>query len=241
MPSSLHFFGGVARCVAVAALLALAGCITSQVPQLNPGRYQVARTELPALEAAAAPVPRRNLYLEQPAPDSLVFYPAGPPPPPPLRFGTAQFQGLHLWHREFDFDVFTLPFKVREQREGVPTQLNTTFNAAVYVGRRLDWYRFRRQVLPSGRAVPQIRTAGFGYGLFGGLGSSIVTADLTHQHATTDYEGLVLHAGGAAIYDARVLNVGLALGFDRLLGADGAYWLYQNRPWLGVLFGVNLN
>jgi hypothetical protein len=221
-------------------LAGLSGCSVGRVPQLASGYYQVARTPPPRL-AAVALVPGHRLYLEQPVPDSLLVYPPGPAPAVPLRYGLAQFTGLKLWHREFDFDIFTLPFKVRPAREGVPAQLNTTFNAALYLGRRLDVYHFGQLGLPSGRSVPQIRTAGFGYGGFVGLGSAVVTPDLTHQQAATEYEGFVLHAGAAAIYDARVLNVGAAIGFDHLLGADGPHWLYQHRPWLGLLFGLNLN
>lgn len=224
---------------ALPLLALLAGCTAGRVPQLAPGSYTVPHAQAPALAAAANAAPRHCLYLEQPTPDSLVFYPAAPARP--LRYGLADFTGLKLKHSEFDFDIFTLPFKLRAGREGVPAQLNTTFNAALYLGRRLDRYQLRRAVLPSGRAVPQIRTAGFGYGGFVGLGSTIVTADLTHQRAITDYEGAVLHGGVAAIYDIRALNVGAALGFDYLLGADGPYWLYQGQPWLGVLFGLNLN
>jgi hypothetical protein len=217
----------------------LAGCTVGRVPQLAPGYYQVAHTRSATLAGAAAPAPGHRLYLAQPTPDSLVFYLGNSARP--LRYGLSDFEGLKLRHGEFDFDIFTLPFKLRAGREGVPAQLNTTFNAALYLGRRLDRYHFRRTVLPTGQPAPQIRTAGFGYGGFVGLGSTIVTADLTRQHAITDYEGAVLHAGVAAIYDIRALNVGAALGFDYLLGADGPHWLYQGRPWLGVLFGLNLN
>ena len=50
-----------------------------------------------------------------------------------------------------------------------------------------------------------------------------------------------LGGGAAIIYDAHVFNVGAAVGVDRLLGADANDWLYQNRLWFGLLFGLNLN
>lgn len=52
---------------------------------------------------------------------------------------------------------------------------------------------------------------------------------------------LVVHSGAAAIYDARVFNVGMAVGVDQLLGADADYWLYDRKLWVGLLFGLNLN
>jgi hypothetical protein len=51
----------------------------------------------------------------------------------------------------------------------------------------------------------------------------------------------VIHSRGAAIYDARVFNVGVAVGIDQLLGSDADYWLYQRKLWFGLLFGLNLN
>lgn len=231
----------------VAGLLAGAGlgsCSVGRLPQLEPDYYQVVHTTDPALAQAAAGVPRRRFYVEQPAADTLLLYrPTGPrtAPGPPRRYALRAGRHAVLLHREFDVDIFTLPFKVRPGREGVPTQLNTTFNAALYVGRRLDFYHLNRHPLPTGRTVPLIRTVGVGYGLFTGLGSSFITADLTHGHATTDYEGFVVHNGAAVLYDARVFNVGAAVGVDRLLGADADAWLYQHRPWFGLLFGLNLN
>jgi hypothetical protein len=41
--------------------------------------------------------------------------------------------------------------------------------------------------------------------------------------------------------DARVFNLGLAIGADQLLGPDGRHWLYQRKPWFGVLFGLDIN
>lgn len=227
------------------ALAGLTGCSVGRLPQLDEGYYQVVQTSDPALAQAVAGVPRHRFYVEQPAPDSLLLYRSGPAegttPGPPLRYGLLASRHVLLLHREFDFDIFTLPFKVRPAREGVPTQLNTTFNAALYFGRRIDFFHLNRHRSPVGRTAPLIRTVGVGYGLFTGLGSSFITPDLTHGHAPTDYEGLVLHSGGAVIYDARVFNVGAAVGLDQLRGADARYWLYQRRLWFGLLFGLNLN
>jgi hypothetical protein len=227
---------------ALAGLAAgLSSCTVGRVTQLDAAYYQVIQTNDSLLTRAVAGVPRHRFYVEQPAPDTLLLYRPAPTPGAPLRYGLRPQHHVVLLHREFDFDIFTLPFKVRPGRDGVPIALNTTFNAALYLGRRLDFYHLNRHRLPSGRAVPLIRTVGLGYGLFTGLGSSLISADLTRGHATLDYEGFVIHSGAAAIYDARVFNVGMAVGIDQLLGPDADYWLYQRKPWFGLLFGLNLN
>jgi hypothetical protein len=232
---------GLAILASLLILVGLDSCSVGRVPQLTEGYYQVVQTNDSVLTRAIADVPGQRFYVEQPTPDTLLLYRPMAQPGPPVRYGLRPQHHVVVLHRELDFDIFTLPFKVRPARENVPIALNTTFNAALYFGRRLDFYHLNRHRSPSGRTAPLIRTVGLGYGLFTGLGSSLITADLTHGHAALDYEGVVIHSGGAAIYDARVFNVGVAVGIDQLLGSDADYWLYQRKLWFGLLFGLNLN
>ncbi|GAB2521558.1 hypothetical protein [Spirosoma aerophilum] len=57
----------------------------------------------------------------------------------------------------------------------------------------------------------------------------------------TEYQGVVVDAGVAVLYDARIFNIGLAIGPDYLTDANRQAWLYQQKPWFGVLFGLSLN
>ena len=158
------------------------------------------------------------------------------------RYRLQPTQRVLLQRRRLDLDVFTIPVKVRPSQGGVPVQLNTNFNAALYVGRRLDFYSLRsKRTTPFG-PTPHVKATGIGYGAFLGAGFTSVTSDVTRMRlSTADYEGLVLHGGLAAIYGARAFNIGVAVGVDQLLGADAPYWLYQHKPWFGVLFEPDLN
>ncbi|MBX9852704.1 MAG: hypothetical protein K2X86_13240 [Cytophagaceae bacterium] len=40
---------------------------------------------------------------------------------------------------------------------------------------------------------------------------------------------------------AHKFNAGLALGFGYLTDHNNDIWIYQNKPWIGVLAGLNLN
>ncbi|UOG75315.1 hypothetical protein MTX78_01655 [Hymenobacter tibetensis] len=219
----------------------LAGCAAvGRLPTLEPGDYQFFRTNDPALAAAVGQ--DRAFYVEQ-AHDSLLFL-SQPASGTARHFSYPVRRGHHvlLLDRKFDLDVFTIPFKARPPQGPVPVQLNTNFNAALYFGRRLDFYHVNSKQLLNGHQTPQIRTVGLGYGLFTGLGSTIINPDVTNQQTRiAEYEGFVVHAGAAAIYDARIFNLGLAIGADQLLGPDGRSWLYQRKPWFGVLFGLDLN
>lgn len=225
-----------------AAALALGGCaVLGNVAQLDDGYYRVVHR--PAADTLAALGGRQPLYVQQRA-DTLLLTPDAPAGPPrTTRYALRPDQRLWLLRRRLDLDVFTIPFKVRPPRGGVPVQLNTNFNAALYVGRRLDFYSLRtKRTTPFG-ATPHIRATGLGYGAFIGAGSTFITDDVTAAARPTaaDYEGVVLHGGLAAIYDARAFNIGLAAGLDQLLGPDGPHWVYQHKPWFGILFGLDLN
>ena len=221
--------------------LALGGCaVVGNVAQLDDDQYQLVRRKSPDALVAALRA-QKHFYVQQRA-DTLLFTPPSDAAPLTYRYGLQPNQRVLLLRRRLDVDVFTIPFKVRPPRGGVPVQLNTNFNAAIYVGRRLDFYSLRTtRSTPFGSTL-RVRDTGIGYGAFVGAGSTFISADVTGPRPTTaDYEGLVLHGGIAAIYDARAFNIGLAAGLDRLLGPDGAYWVYQHKPWFGVLFGLDLN
>lgn len=225
-----------------AGALALGGCaVLGNVTQLDEGYYRVVRRASP--DSLVAALPNTRLYVQQRT-DTILLTPDTPAGPPrTYRYALHPSQRLLLLRHQLDLDVFTIPFKVRPARGAVPVQLNTNFNAAIYVGRRLDFYSLRtRRSTPFG-ATPHIRDTGIGYGAFIGAGSTFISDDVTASARPTaaDYEGVVLHGGLAAIYDARAFNIGVAAGLDQLLGPDAPHWLYQHKPWFGILFGLDLN
>lgn len=229
------------RALTRAALgLALSGllgacAVVGRVEELPAGRYRVLRSTVPALQ----PHTRQPVHL-RPAADTLRLALADTLPPA-VTVALPPGQHTLLLARRLDVDVFTLPFKIRPARTPLPVQLNTNFNAALYLGRRLDFYHLTSP-RPRGRRPPLVRDIGIGYGVFAGLGAAVINPDVTGQQtAVAEYEGLVAHVGAALIYDARVFNIGLALGADHLFGPDRRYWIYQHKPWLGVLFGLDLN
>ncbi len=235
----------------LAGLLASGGLFTGCVavgtlPTLASGDYQLFRTNDPALAAAIGK--ERAVYVEQ-VQDSLRFLSQPKDDNDAATHSQRRFsyplrRGQHviLLDSKFDLDVFTIPFKARPPQGALPLQLNTNFNAAVYYGRRLDFYHVNSRQHLNGKQEPQVRTVGLGYGLFTGLGSSTINPDVTNQQTrVAEYEGFVVHVGAAAIYDARIFNLGLAIGADQLLGPDGQHWIYQRKPWFGVLFGLDLN
>lgn len=154
---------------------------------------------------------------------------------------SAAYRSWTFQRTEIDIDVFTLPFKIRPTRGLLPAQLNSNFNAALYLGRRIDLYNYHWKPVTPTFAVRQLQSRGFGYGLFAGIGSASIDDFVTRNPIGIEYEGVILDAGVASLYDARIFNIGLAIGVDYLMDANRQQWLYQKKPWFGVLFGLNLN
>jgi hypothetical protein len=214
------------------AISFLSGCrVTVKSGTLEPDFYKLVRATQPDLKG-------QKVYVVDSG-DSLQFI--LPLQNQPRFIPPSTYKPWSFKRTEVDVDVFTLPFKIRPSRGSLPAQLNSNFNAAMYVGRRIDLYKYRWKPVTPRFSVRELRSRGFGYGLFAGIGSSAINDFVTKTPIGIEYEGVILDAGLATIYDARVFNVGLAIGIDYLADLNRQRWIYQQKPWFGVLFGLNLN
>ena len=64
---------------------------------------------------------------------------------------------------------------------------------------------------------------------------------VTENNISIEYDGVVWSKGLAGILAIDNFTIGLGLGWDYLTDANKKYWIYQNMPWLGLAFGLNLN
>lgn len=218
-------------CLAL-ALSGLYGCrVNTSQGSLEPGFYRITH-------ATASDLNGQKIYVVDTGDSLRLVIPAHDQRrvlPGPV------YQSWTFRRNDLDVDVFTLPFKIRPAQPSLPGQLNSNFNAALYVGHRIDLFNFRQKLVTPTFGIRQLQSRGFGYGLFAGIGSAAVNDFVTRSPIGVEYEGVVVDAGLATIYDARIFNIGLAVGFDHLLDSNRRQWIYQQKPWFGVLFGLNLN
>lgn len=167
------------------------------------------------------PVPFRSVSMEQA--DSL---PRG---------------GLAFRKQSLDIDITAILMKYRPAVAGLPGQLSTDFNAALYAGWRHDHYRIRPVTDPLGRRRQTLSGWGYDLGVFGGVGTTPVGPSTTRDRRLEDYSGMVLQAGVAGFMESNLASFGLAIGLDHLLGPDRRIWIHQHRPWVGLIVGVALN
>ncbi|MFC3562630.1 hypothetical protein [Pedobacter jamesrossensis] len=104
------------------------------------------------------------------------------------------------------------------------------------MGRRNDSYSITKQ-----RGRLKIQGTGYGYGAFFGVGSVTMNPFVSQDKIDYEFDGFVLQGGMAGIYDAKKFSIGLALGTDFLMDKNKGDWIYQGKPWLGMVFGLQLN
>lgn len=140
----------------------------------------------------------------------------------------------------FDVDLTLIPFKYRPSQAGFPRQLNTEFCGSVFVGYRRDRFQVRFRKTPAGVRRETIHRAA-AIGVFGGVSSVFVSPWTTNYLTTDEYSGFAFTRGIAIQAGVNALTVGVGLGFDYLTDRDKSIWIYQNKPWVGLTLGINLN
>jgi hypothetical protein len=64
---------------------------------------------------------------------------------------------------------------------------------------------------------------------------------VTNSLVAIEYDGVVWSKGVAGIIGLNSFTTGLALGWDHLLDPNRKYWIYKDKPWIGFVFGLNIN
>lgn len=142
--------------------------------------------------------------------------------------------------KSLDVDAISMAFKYRPRSQGFQRQLNTNFNGNIYMGYRVDrfWLDFKQT--PAG-VKKQLYHRAFTIGAFSGIGSTFVSPWTTQNKITDEYDGLILSRGLAAMAGINNLTVGVGLGWDYLTDENKKIWIYQNKPWIGLSIGLNIN
>jgi hypothetical protein len=146
-----------------------------------------------------------------------------------------------LTKKSFDVDFLTIPLKYRFARKTVPPQLNSNINGAAYFGFRTDRYFIDYESNPLLTSERKITHVAYSLGIFCGLGNTFLNATNSDGALQQEYDGMVCGKGLAGIVAINNFTVGLTLGFDNLLDRNRKVWIYENKPWLGLGFGLNLN
>lgn len=152
-------------------------------------------------------------------------------------------QGNYLYGSKFseisvDVDLSTVLTKLRPAAGGVPLQANTNLNAIIYLGTKNSIYLIRSRTSETRKTSSFIRHWGYDAGIFAGFGITPVNPTTTGDNITLEYDGVVFQKGIAGFITIEKLAIGIALGFDNLLDGNSKFWVYNNKPWIGIVLAI---
>jgi hypothetical protein len=137
-----------------------------------------------------------------------------------------------------DVDLSTVLLKYRPASANVQPQLSANVNGVLYTGFRKDYFRIKSHKTPLNNENAFIRHTGFDIGLFAGIGITPVNPTVTDNRTAQEYDGIVFQKGISAFVTFEDMSVGIALGFDNLLDENRNIWIYNQKPWIGIVLGI---
>jgi len=137
-----------------------------------------------------------------------------------------------------DMDLTTALLKYRSPQQDVPRQLSANLNAALYAGLRKDFFKIVSKTSPLNKTHSALRHFGFDAGFFAGIGITPVNYTVTSNNVELEYDGIVFEKGIAVYFGIEFLTFGVSLGFDNLLDDNHKYWIYNQKPWIGLMLGI---
>jgi hypothetical protein len=150
----------------------------------------------------------------------------------------SEYYGSSFRKNSVDFDLSTVLLKYRPARGDVPNQLNANLNAALYVGFRRDFYRMITTRSPLNEESTFCRHLGFDCGIFAGFGITQINPTVTSGATMNEYDGVIFQKGFGAFITVERMSVGIVLGFDNLMDKNKEFWLYNQKPYLGLCIGI---
>ena len=137
-----------------------------------------------------------------------------------------------------DMDLTTALLKFRPAQKDVPPQLSANLNAAIYFGAKKDYFRIITRKTPLHQVNSRMNHFGFDAGFFAGIGITPVKYTVTDYNVELEYDGIVFEKGVAFYFGINFLTFGVAIGFDNLLDDNRKYWVYNQKPWIGLMLGI---
>ena len=151
------------------------------------------------------------------------------------------FNRMVFKKQSLDVDITSILLKYRPSVYGLPAQLTTDLNMALYVGWRHDYFHLMSKNDPLGRSYHKISNRGYDFGFFAGPGATLISPFTTQNMRTDEYNGMIIQTGIAGFIESNVASFGLAVGYDYLMNPDRKIWIYTNKPWVGFVVGIALN
>jgi len=116
--------------------------------------------------------------------------------------------------QSLDIDITTILLKYRPAVHGIPAQLTTDFNVALYAGWRHDFYQLKGKTDPLGRNRYAVVSRGYDFGFFAGTGTTYIDDNTMLDPVNKEYSGMLIQFGMAGFLESSFASFGIASGFD---------------------------
>ncbi len=151
--------------------------------------------------------------------------------------------GSYLYNSTFvktsaDIDLSTVLLKFRPVAGDVPSQLSSNINGIFYTGLRKDYFKLKSSLSELNELSSFVRHTGFDLGFFAGIGITPLNPTVTMNRITQEYDGMIFQKGFSIFVTYEDMSIGIALGFDTLLDHNKNIWVFNNKPWIGLAFGI---
>jgi hypothetical protein len=118
-----------------------------------------------------------------------------------------------FYRQSLDVNLVTIPLKYRPYADGLPNQLTSNFNGAVYFGYRTDYFQLKYRRTPLNLYKQEVRHLAYSVGAYGGAGSTLVSPWVIRGNfPNIEYEGVTFTAGVATNIAIQNFTFGISLG-----------------------------
>jgi hypothetical protein len=135
--------------------------------------------------------------------------------------------------------AISIPMKIRFKQDNFPPQINTSFNAGITYGFQFIQYKLRNEYYPNLTTTFLENKISFSIAGFGGLTPVTLTSSNTNNSIKVSEDVVGIDYGLVGVVSFNRLNFGLSLGCDTPLNKDGKNWIYNTKPWIGIVVGVD--
>jgi hypothetical protein len=157
-------------------------------------------------------------------------------------FYTSTFQNSNSFkYKQWSpyFQALSIPIKFRNATAGVQPQVETGVSVAFAPGVKHSWVNFKGDKNAFGKNTSQFSIAA---GLFIGVGATSIDKNTTNNRVLEEdkSKNAIIPYGFSLVFGWDMVNIGWAIGKDKITGPNKEDWIYKGKWWNGVVVGIDL-
>lgn len=137
------------------------------------------------------------------------------------------------------FQAISTPFKVRFSTDSIPYQVSTSVNLGLSYGWKFTHKSYRNHYHNSTFLNKRTNSISFTPAIFCGPSTIDLNSKNTKGEVINDRTVLGMSTGILLVAGVDKFNIGMTGGVDIGFGGDAKDWIYQGKPWVGFVIGID--